>query len=104
MQIAPIRNENDKVVLFLCTFRDITLFKQPIEDEAARGESKPRSRPGPAHILASNKAGRRAAARDSTDVSLYVRHTHTCAGDVHAGQWTLVSAGLSGSMSPGTCG
>ncbi|XP_037541075.1 potassium voltage-gated channel subfamily H member 5-like [Nematolebias whitei] len=40
MQIAPIRNENDKVVLFLCTFRDITLFKQPIEDEAARGWTK----------------------------------------------------------------
>lgn len=39
MQIAPIRNENDKVVLFLCTFRDITLFKQPIEDDATRGES-----------------------------------------------------------------
>nr|XP_046229766.1 potassium voltage-gated channel subfamily H member 5-like isoform X2 [Scatophagus argus] len=36
MQVAPIKNENDKVVLFLCTFRDITLFKQPIEDEATR--------------------------------------------------------------------
>ncbi|XP_077443161.1 voltage-gated delayed rectifier potassium channel KCNH5-like isoform X3 [Stigmatopora argus] len=40
MQVAPIRNENNKVVLFLCTFRDITLFKQPIEDEAARGWTK----------------------------------------------------------------
>ncbi|XP_077408205.1 voltage-gated delayed rectifier potassium channel KCNH5-like isoform X1 [Vanacampus margaritifer] len=40
MQVAPIRNENDKVVLFLCTFRDITLFKQPIEDDAARGWTK----------------------------------------------------------------
>ncbi|XP_061668600.1 potassium voltage-gated channel subfamily H member 5-like isoform X2 [Syngnathoides biaculeatus] len=40
MQVAPIRNENDKVVLFLCTFRDITLFKQPIEDETARGWTK----------------------------------------------------------------
>ncbi|XP_007229046.3 potassium voltage-gated channel subfamily H member 5 [Astyanax mexicanus] len=36
MQIAPIRNENDKVVLFLCTFKDITVFKQPIEDESTR--------------------------------------------------------------------
>ncbi|KAF7251489.1 Potassium voltage-gated channel subfamily H member 5 [Varanus komodoensis] len=36
MQIAPIRNEHDKVVLFLCTFKDITLFKQPIEDEATK--------------------------------------------------------------------
>ncbi|KAL7387753.1 hypothetical protein ABVT39_000362 [Epinephelus coioides] len=40
MQVAPIRNENDKVVLFLCTFRDITLFKQPIEDEATKGWPK----------------------------------------------------------------
>ena len=38
MQVAPIRNENDKVVLFLCTFKDITLFKQPIEDETTKGE------------------------------------------------------------------
>lgn len=37
MQVAPIKNENDKVVLFLCTFRDITLFKQPIEDETTKG-------------------------------------------------------------------
>uniref|UniRef100_A0A8C2L0I6 Potassium voltage-gated channel, subfamily H (eag-related), member 5b n=1 Tax=Cyprinus carpio TaxID=7962 RepID=A0A8C2L0I6_CYPCA len=40
MQIAPIRNENDKVVLFLCTFKDITVFKQPIEDESTRGWTK----------------------------------------------------------------
>ncbi|XP_069552725.1 voltage-gated delayed rectifier potassium channel KCNH5-like [Brachyistius frenatus] len=40
MHVAPIRNENDKVVLFLCTFRDITLFKQPIEDESTRGWTK----------------------------------------------------------------
>ncbi|XP_076841921.1 voltage-gated delayed rectifier potassium channel KCNH5 isoform X2 [Brachyhypopomus gauderio] len=40
MQIAPIRNENDKVVLFLCTFKDITAFKQPIEDESSRGWAK----------------------------------------------------------------
>lgn len=38
MQIAPIRNENDKVVLFLCTFKDITAFKHPIEDESTRGD------------------------------------------------------------------
>ncbi len=38
MQVAPIRNENDKVVLFLCTFKDITVFKQPIEDETTRAE------------------------------------------------------------------
>ncbi|XP_034384303.1 potassium voltage-gated channel subfamily H member 5-like [Cyclopterus lumpus] len=40
MQVAPIRNENNKVVLFLCTFRDITLFKQPIEDETTKGWTK----------------------------------------------------------------
>ncbi|XP_076149450.1 voltage-gated delayed rectifier potassium channel KCNH5 [Alosa pseudoharengus] len=40
MQVAPIRNENDKVVLFLCTFKDITIFKQPIEDDATRGWAK----------------------------------------------------------------
>ena len=33
MHISPIRNERDVVVLFLCTFRDITALKQPIEDE-----------------------------------------------------------------------
>ncbi|XP_047193677.1 potassium voltage-gated channel subfamily H member 5 isoform X1 [Scophthalmus maximus] len=40
MQVAPIRNENDKVVLFLCTFKDITLFKHPIEDETTKGWTK----------------------------------------------------------------
>ena len=34
MHISPIKNERDVVVLFLCTFRDITALKQPIEDEA----------------------------------------------------------------------
>lgn len=37
VKIAPIRNEQDKVVLFLCTFSDITAFKQPIEDETSKG-------------------------------------------------------------------
>ncbi|XP_018087778.1 potassium voltage-gated channel subfamily H member 5 isoform X2 [Xenopus laevis] len=40
LQIAPIRNEHEKVVLFLCTFKDITLFKQPIEDDSTRGWTK----------------------------------------------------------------
>lgn len=47
MQVAPIRNENDKVVLFLCTFKDITLFKQPIEDESTKGESPRAQTSGP---------------------------------------------------------
>ena len=34
LQVAPIRNEKDTVVLFLLTFRDITAQKQPVtEDE-----------------------------------------------------------------------
>lgn len=52
MQVAPIRNENDKVVLFLCTFKDITLFKQPIEDETTKGEC---------FTAAGRQAGRREA-------------------------------------------
>uniref|UniRef100_A0A8C6GYI2 Potassium voltage-gated channel, subfamily H (eag-related), member 5 n=1 Tax=Mus spicilegus TaxID=10103 RepID=A0A8C6GYI2_MUSSI len=40
MQIAPIRNEHERVVLFLCTFKDITLFKQPIEDDSTKGWTK----------------------------------------------------------------
>lgn len=37
LQIAPIKNERDVVVLFLCTFRDITALKQPLESEEAKG-------------------------------------------------------------------
>lgn len=37
LQIAPIKNERDLVVLFLLTFRDITALKQPIETEDAKG-------------------------------------------------------------------
>ncbi|KAJ8246462.1 hypothetical protein GJAV_G00268100 [Gymnothorax javanicus] len=40
VKIAPIRNEQEKVVLFLCTFNDITAFKQPIEDETYKGWGK----------------------------------------------------------------
>ncbi len=37
MQVAPITNENEDIVLFLCTFMDISAFKQPIEDETYKG-------------------------------------------------------------------
>lgn len=37
MQIAPISNERDTVVLYLCTFTDITALKQPIETEDTKG-------------------------------------------------------------------
>ncbi|KTG47451.1 hypothetical protein cypCar_00032001, partial [Cyprinus carpio] len=40
VKIAPIRNEQDNVVLFLCTFSDITAFKQPIEDDSSKGWGK----------------------------------------------------------------
>lgn len=41
VKIAPIRNEQEKVVLFLCTFSDITAFKQPIEDDSSKGMTCP---------------------------------------------------------------
>ncbi|KAK3914134.1 Potassium voltage-gated channel protein eag [Frankliniella fusca] len=37
LQIAPIKNERDLVVLFLLTFRDITALKQPIETDENKG-------------------------------------------------------------------
>lgn len=37
LQVAPIRNERDLVVLFLLTFRDITALKQPIDTEDTKG-------------------------------------------------------------------
>ncbi|KAL7033273.1 hypothetical protein ACKWTF_007523 [Chironomus riparius] len=37
LQVAPIRNERDLVVLFLLTFRDITALKQPIDSEDSKG-------------------------------------------------------------------
>ncbi|XP_070162176.1 ether a go-go isoform X4 [Polyergus mexicanus] len=37
LQIAPIKNERDLVVLFLLTFRDITALKQPIETDDTKG-------------------------------------------------------------------
>lgn len=40
LQISPVKNERDVVVLFLCTFRDITALKQPIEEDTKGGLSK----------------------------------------------------------------
>ncbi|XP_060530912.1 potassium voltage-gated channel protein eag isoform X2 [Cylas formicarius] len=37
LQISPIKNERDLVVLFLLTFRDITALKQPIETDDSKG-------------------------------------------------------------------
>jgi len=41
LQVAPIRNERDLVVLFLLTFRDITALKQPIDSEDTKGGKWP---------------------------------------------------------------
>lgn len=37
MHIAPIKNDKEQVVLFLCQFRDITALKQPLDDDNAKG-------------------------------------------------------------------
>lgn len=37
VQVAPIRNERELVVLFLLTFRDITALKQPIDADDVKG-------------------------------------------------------------------
>ena len=38
LNMASIRNEKDQVILILCTFKDITALKQPIEDDNVRGK------------------------------------------------------------------
>ena len=40
LQVAPIHNESNAVVLFLCTFRDITAIKEPLAgDETTKGKT-----------------------------------------------------------------
>ncbi|RTG87759.1 uncharacterized protein DC041_0001352 [Schistosoma bovis] len=36
VEIIPIRNDEDLVVLFLITFRDLTAFRQPLKEESAQ--------------------------------------------------------------------
>ncbi|XP_071080038.1 voltage-gated delayed rectifier potassium channel KCNH1-like isoform X2 [Haliotis cracherodii] len=36
LHVAPIKNEKDQVVLFMCSFKDITALKQPIDDEGGK--------------------------------------------------------------------
>ncbi len=38
MHIAPIKNDKNQVVLFLCQFKDITALKQPLDDENNKGK------------------------------------------------------------------
>lgn len=37
MHLAPIKNDKEQVVLFLCQFRDITALKQPLDDDSNKG-------------------------------------------------------------------
>ncbi|ESO12956.1 hypothetical protein HELRODRAFT_62998, partial [Helobdella robusta] len=39
LNIAPVRNEKEIIVLFVLTFKDITAWKQPIEDDVSKGFS-----------------------------------------------------------------
>lgn len=38
LHIAPVRNEKEEVVLLLCTFKDITALKQPLEEDGNKGK------------------------------------------------------------------
>jgi hypothetical protein len=40
MHMAPIRNDKDQVVLYLCQFKDITILKQPLDDDNTKGNHK----------------------------------------------------------------
>nr|QQY02608.1 potassium voltage-gated channel protein eag 2 [Cryptocotyle lingua] len=35
LRVIPIRNEQDQVILFLVTFRDVSAYRQPVEDDIA---------------------------------------------------------------------
>jgi hypothetical protein len=35
--IAPIKDDKSRVVLYLCQFKDITPLKQPLDDENNKG-------------------------------------------------------------------
>nr|XP_033342344.1 potassium voltage-gated channel protein eag isoform X9 [Megalopta genalis] len=91
LQIAPIKNERDLVVLFLLTFRDITALKQPIEaDDSKGGLSKfaklartvTRSR----SVLVSQFSSHLPALKDSalptTTKQSHLAHMLTLSGDV----------------------
>ncbi|PAV61445.1 hypothetical protein WR25_01782 [Diploscapter pachys] len=38
IHLAPIKNDKDTVVLYLCQFKDITPLKQPLDDENNKGK------------------------------------------------------------------
>ncbi|XP_076244136.1 potassium voltage-gated channel protein ether a go-go isoform X1 [Calliopsis andreniformis] len=91
LQIAPIKNERDLVVLFLLTFRDITALKQPIEaDDSKGGLSKfaklARSVTRSKSVLASQFSSHLPALKDSvlptTGKQSHLAHMMSLSGDV----------------------
>ncbi|KJH45597.1 hypothetical protein DICVIV_08367 [Dictyocaulus viviparus] len=40
VHLAPIKNDKNSVVLYLCQFKDITPLKQPLDDENNKGLSR----------------------------------------------------------------
>ncbi|XP_076167174.1 potassium voltage-gated channel protein ether a go-go isoform X2 [Ptiloglossa arizonensis] len=91
LQIAPIKNERDLVVLFLLTFRDITALKQPIEADDSKGglfkfaklaRSVTRSR----SVLVSSFSSHLPAVKDSTIPTTgkqsHLAHMMSLSGDV----------------------
>ncbi|PBC32567.1 potassium voltage-gated channel protein eag isoform X10 [Apis cerana] len=91
LQIAPIKNERDLVVLFLLTFRDITALKQPIEaDDSKGGLSKfaklARSVTRSRSVLVSQFSSHLPALKDSalptTAKQSHLAHMMSLSGDV----------------------
>ncbi|XP_076223487.1 potassium voltage-gated channel protein ether a go-go isoform X3 [Nomia melanderi] len=91
LQIAPIKNERDLVVLFLLTFRDITTQKQTIEaDDSKSGLSKfaklARSVTRSRSVLVSQFSSHLPALKDSalptTAKQSHLTHLLTLSGDV----------------------
>nr|XP_034174938.1 potassium voltage-gated channel protein eag isoform X8 [Osmia lignaria] len=91
LQIAPIKNERDLVVLFLLTFRDITALKQPIDTDDTKGglskfaklaRSVTRSR----SVLVSQFSSHLPALKDSalptTTKQSHLAHMMSLSGDV----------------------
>ncbi|XP_076290568.1 potassium voltage-gated channel protein ether a go-go isoform X2 [Lasioglossum baleicum] len=91
LQIAPIKNERDLVVLFLLTFRDITALKQPIETDDSKGglskfaklaRSVTRSRSVLVSQFSSHLPALKDTALPTTTKQSHLAHMLTLSGDV----------------------
>ncbi|XP_076647431.1 potassium voltage-gated channel protein ether a go-go isoform X3 [Halictus rubicundus] len=91
LQIAPIKNERDLVVLFLLTFRDITALKQPIETDDSKGglskfaklaRSVTRSRSVLVSQFSSHLPALKDTALPTTAKQSHLAHMLTLSGDV----------------------